>query len=166
MVCLQARYGFDHGVEVERFVLTGERPHLALLSGHYGEADRFYGRSGYITIYANQAVSPRSLARFYASYRRLLAERGHLPRRSRDFAPRTVELALHVARANDGRRWMEMMALWNAEHPQHPFENPRAFAQASHAAYRTIAGEELIYRGAAVVRKRKQRRPIIRPWPT
>jgi hypothetical protein len=166
VVLLQWRYGWGDGGEVERFLLCGERPQLALLSGHFQEGERFGGRSAYITIYANQAVSPRALARFYASYRALLAERRQLPRRSRDFAPRTVELALHVARSNDGRLWADMMALWNEEHPDDAFIDSRGFAQASHAAYRTIAGEELIYRGGPVLRKRKQRRPISRPWPT
>lgn len=145
--CLMAWYGWPDGGEVERFVLCGETPHLLFMTALLVPSERFAGRLGRIAIEVNQAASPAELSRFYKDVRKWLAQRDGVPRRFRPCGTQATELALHVARYNDGRRWREMMALWNEQHPRAPFVDAETFARRARDAYQTLCGEGLTYRG-------------------
>ena len=154
--CLMAWYGWPDGIEVERFVLCGETPHLLFAFASWLPSERFAGRLGRIAIEVNQATSPAELSRFYKSVRELFAERQGMPRRFRACGQLATDLALHVARYNDGRRWAQMLALWNEAHPQDPFADARVFSRRARDAYQTLCGEALDYRGG------KQGRDLLR----
>ena len=154
--CLMAWYGWPLAGEVERFVLCGETPHLLFMIASRREGERFAGRSGRITLEVNQAVSPAELSRFYKDLRKWLAANKRTPRRFRASGALATALALHVARSNDGRRWQEIMAAWNRQHPKDSFPDSRTFARRARDAYETLCGEALDYRGG------KQGRDLLR----
>ena len=147
VTCLMAWYGWPGGSEVERFVLCGETPHVLFMTASFVPSERFPGRLGRIAVEVNQATSPAELSRFFKDVRRWLAEREGVPRRFRSCGGQAADLALHVAQYNDGRRWQEMMSIWNDDHPQAAFADSRAFARRARDAYETLSNEPLAYRG-------------------
>jgi hypothetical protein len=144
--CLMAWYGWPESGEVERFVLCGETPHLLFMAASWQPGERFAGRLGRITLEVDQAASAAELSRFYKDIRVWLAQQRGVPRRFRSCGQQATDLALHVARYNDGRRWQEIMEIWNARHPQSSYVDSRAFARRARDAYETLCGERLAYR--------------------
>lgn len=157
--CLMAWYGWPDSREVERFVLCGETPHVLFMTASFVPSERFPGRLGRIAVEVNQATSPAELSRFYKDLKRWLVKRQGVPRRFRTCGEQAGDLALHVARYNDGRRWQEMMAIWNREHPQASFTDSRAFARRARDAYETLCNEPLDYSGGKGTRDRQPTPP-------
>ncbi len=157
--CLMAWYGWPDSREVERFVLCGETPHVLFMTASFATSERFCGRLGRISVEVNQATSPAELLRFFKDVRRWLAEREGVPRRLRSCGKQAADLALHVARYNDGHRWQEMMSIWNHDHPEAAFIDARAFARRARDAYETLCNEPLTYRGNTEKRVSRCRKP-------
>jgi hypothetical protein len=157
--CLMAWYGWPVSGEVERFVLCGETPHLLFMVASWLPSECFAGRTGHLALEVSQAASAAELSRFYKEIRTWLAQQRRVPRRLRACGQQATDLALHVARYNDGRRWQEMMAIWNEEHSPAAFADSSAFARRARDAYETLCGEGLTYRGGKRGRDLLRRRP-------
>lgn len=108
-------YSWVDPVDVERFVLADEPPRLLDVSVAYmpGVSEAITGR---YMFHASALTSPRELMRVYSDARSFMARTRHLPQRVRAAGSRKQELAVFVARHNEGRTWQEMMDLWNEQH--------------------------------------------------
>ena len=122
---LMDEYSWEDPVDVEHFVLADRPPRLVVVTRAYlpGASEATTGR---YVFHVSALTSPRELMRVYSDERPFMARLRHLPQRFRAAGPRKQELAVFVARYNDGRPWKAMMELWNEEHSARPDADPHA----------------------------------------
>lgn len=126
--------------EAATFVLTGRPPRVAPVVARVRATQR--AATSRITLSVDPRISPTELGKIYGDLRRLpLLEAivGH--RASRPLDERSVSLAVFVARHHD-ESWARMRQRWNAEHPEWPFNNDRAFWTDARRAWQRVVGAQ------------------------
>lgn len=135
-------YSWADAVEVERFVLAGETPHLLGVAGAYLPGAN-EARTGRYVLHVSALTSPRDLMQAYSEAR----QRTATLQRFRAAGELKQALAVHAAQCNDGSTWEQMMEAWNEAHPDATYGDPGVFTRRCRDAYLTVMGAPLDYVG-------------------